>query len=130
MAVGFCKEFLEYDRWLYGGDEQRRFAGPEPFPLCVHRGRDLCPGNPVAPAGTTKRAGVFLAGMGGILFLTFKQSYVRGDDQHAITAATAFILIALACLAIAIAQKKAHSLSRRQFFYARPLVSLHPCWII
>ena len=52
------------------------------------------------------RVVVFLVpGMAGILFLSFKQGYVRADDPHEIYAIISLLLIGLACLAVAAAQK-------------------------
>lgn len=46
------------------------------------------------------------AGLGGILFLTFKQSYVRGDYPHLVDAALTLLLLALACLAVAFTRER------------------------
>ncbi len=41
-----------------------------------------------------------IAGLGIILFLTFKQGYVRYDDEHTVKAALTLLATALACLAV------------------------------
>ena len=48
----------------------------------------------------------FAAGLSGILFLTFKQGYVRDDNQHEVIAAITLLLTGLACVAMAVSQKK------------------------
>jgi hypothetical protein len=54
-----------------------------------------------------RRAGgfFFVSGMAGLLFAVFKEAYVRDDNSHEMTAATAFLLIALACVAVAATRK-------------------------
>ncbi len=48
-----------------------------------------------------RRFGVFpVAGMGAVLFLTFKHGYVRADSDHETTAALSLLVAALACLAV------------------------------
>ena len=47
----------------------------------------------------------FVPGMAGILFLSFKQGYVRSDDYHEIYAIISLLLIGLACLAVAATRK-------------------------
>ena len=48
-----------------------------------------------------RRFGVFpVAGLGAILFLTFKHGYVRSDSIHETTAALSLLGAALACLAV------------------------------
>jgi len=47
-----------------------------------------------------------LAGLGMILFIVFKLGYVRNGGQHGTTSATALVLVALACLAVAKLGKK------------------------
>jgi hypothetical protein len=43
---------------------------------------------------------LFVSGLGGILFLSFKQGYVRNEDIHEIVAALTLLLIGLACVAV------------------------------
>jgi hypothetical protein len=48
-----------------------------------------------------RRFGMFpVAGMGAVLFLTFKHGYVRSDSIHETTAALSLLVAALACLAV------------------------------
>jgi hypothetical protein len=47
-----------------------------------------------------------LAGLGGILFLTFKESYIRDDYPHEITAITVFLLLSSSFLAAAFTRGK------------------------
>ncbi len=58
------------------------------------------------PAG---RAGAvfFALGMGGLLFLSFKQGYVRNDPYHEIDAGLALMMVGMACAGVAAKQKKA-----------------------
>jgi hypothetical protein len=44
-------------------------------------------------------------GIGGILFLSFKQGFVRGDSTHEITAVLALLLAGLAGVGVAVTQK-------------------------
>ncbi|HUZ08483.1 MAG TPA: hypothetical protein VMV89_13480 [Candidatus Paceibacterota bacterium] len=47
------------------------------------------------------RFGVFpVAGIGAVMFLTFKHGYVRSDSGHETTAALSLLVAALACLAV------------------------------
>lgn len=48
----------------------------------------------------------FVLASGGLLFLIFKASYVRDDDAHEISAGTTFVMMALACFAVAATRKK------------------------
>ncbi|HWY30380.1 MAG TPA: hypothetical protein VNX46_06490 [Candidatus Acidoferrum sp.] len=59
----------------------------------------LCPPRwPAAPG--------LLAGLGGILFLTFKESYIRDDYPHEITAPIVFLLLSSSFLAAAFTRGK------------------------
>ncbi len=49
----------------------------------------------------------FVLGIAGIIFMSFKESYVRNDNSHEMTAVLNLLLIALAFLAVTAAQKKA-----------------------
>ncbi|MGC9942496.1 MAG: hypothetical protein ABSE48_11720 [Verrucomicrobiota bacterium] len=52
-------------------------------------------------------AGIFFSlGIGGILFLSFKQGEVRNDNGHEMTTAITLLLIGLASLAVAAVRKK------------------------
>jgi hypothetical protein len=49
----------------------------------------------------------FVLGIAGIIFLSFKESYVRNDTSHEMTAVLNLLLITLAFLAVTAPQKKA-----------------------
>jgi len=49
----------------------------------------------------------FVLGIAGMIFLSFKESYVRNDNSHEMTAVMNLLLIALAFLAVTAPQKKA-----------------------
>jgi hypothetical protein len=49
---------------------------------------------------------LFVLGISGILFLSFKQGYVREDAPHEITAGLTLILTGLACVAVAATRKR------------------------
>jgi hypothetical protein len=52
-------------------------------------------------------SGLFLGfGTGGILFLSFKQGYVRSDDSHETATVLTLLMLGLACLAVAATRKK------------------------
>jgi hypothetical protein len=69
-----------------------------------------------------KRHGYFgifpVAGLGAILFLTFKHGYVRFDDIHETAAALTLLVIALACLAAVwpVLRKEARWIRLASFF--------------
>ena len=52
------------------------------------------------------RGPLFLSGMCWILFLSFKQGYVRNDDVHEIAAVITLMLTGLACMAVAAKREK------------------------
>lgn len=77
----------------------------DPF-IYVFIGVGICVlGTRLLPPPRRTKGMFFLAGMGGILFFAFKESYVRSDNWHAITAVTTLVLIALACLAVVVKRK-------------------------
>jgi hypothetical protein len=81
--------------------EVGRLFDPSPLVYCLIAagfcGLALWLMRPVKRVGGT----FLLAGLGGILFLTFKQSFVRIDYTHRMCAASALLMVALACLAVA-----------------------------
>jgi hypothetical protein len=50
--------------------------------------------------------GLFLAGMSGILFLSFKQGFIRNDEPHESAAVLTLLLIGLAFMAVGAARKR------------------------
>jgi len=74
-----------------------------------------------------RMGGVFFSlALGGILFLSFKQGYVRSDEKHEITAAFTLLLIGLAWLAVAATRRKIVTLLAVSLVCASTLFAAFP----